>query len=199
MAGLATLAVFAAQAQTDVAASLYGAFSEKTTGNEIMQSPSNSAGGLIEVRHIDHPWFGYEATYAFNRANQVYSPTVTALPCTSPSPCPTLKPAIVSANAHEITGDWVASLKVAKFRPFALAGIGLLLDVPSGSQTSTQTSPKPVYVYGGGVDWGLLPHLGLRLQYRGNLYSAPDLTKLYTSSGAFTHTAEPMVGVYFRL
>ena len=62
----------------------------------------------------------------------------------------------------------------------------------------TNTSTKPVFVYGGGLDWGLLPHLGLRFQYRGNLYKAPDLTTLYTSSGAFTHTAEPMIGAYLR-
>jgi outer membrane cobalamin receptor len=54
-------------------------------------------------------------------------------------------------------------------------------------------------VYGAGLDWGLIPHIGLRFQYRGNLYKAPDLSTLYTSSGAFTHTAEPMIGVYFRL
>jgi len=45
----------------------------------------------------------------------------------------------------------------------------------------------------------LLPHIGLRLQFRGNLYKAPDLTTLYGSTGAFTRTSEPMVGVYFRL
>jgi opacity protein-like surface antigen len=108
-------------------------------------------------------------------------------------------------------------------RPFALAGGGILFDVPSNgkattttitvcsgnpvcnaaqmttSTSSTSTTTKPVFVYGAGLDWGLLPHLGLRLQYRGNLYKAPDLTKLYTSTSAFTHTAEPMIGVYFRL
>jgi len=55
-----------------------------------------------------------------------------------------------------------------------------------------------VFVYGAGLDWGLIPHLGLRLQYRGNLYKAPDLTKLYTSTGAFTNTSEPMIGAYLR-
>jgi len=39
----------------------------------------------------------------------------------------------------------------------------------------------------------------VRLQYRGNLYKAPDLSKLYSSTNAFTHTAEPMIGVYLKL
>jgi len=195
LAGLASLGSAAAHAQTDVGASLYGAFTGTTNGNGTIQSPSNAAGGLLEVRHIAKPWAGYEGTYAFNRANQVYSLSSDLLcPAGACSPA-----AAVSANAHEVTGDWVASAKVSNIRPFALAGGGILLDAPVSGQTSTTTTTKPVFVYGAGVDWRLIPHIGLRLQYRGNLYKAPDLTTLFTSTGAFTHTAEPMIGVYFRL
>jgi len=185
-------------AENDMALSLYGAFSGKTSGNGTTQSPSNAAGGLIELRHISNPLIGYEATYSFNRANQTYKATSFACPVGTLPPCTAPTPASVSANAHEISGDWVASVHVANLRPFALAGVGLLFDVPAGSQASTQTETKPVFVYGAGLDWGLIPHLGLRLQYRGNLYKAPDLTKLYTSTGTFTNTAEPMIGAYLR-
>ncbi len=90
----------AASAQTDVAASLYGAFNGTTNGNGTVQSPSNSAGGLLELRHIDNPLMGYEVTYSYNRDNQVYkSPAGTACP---PGGCTV---AAVSANAHELTGD----------------------------------------------------------------------------------------------
>jgi opacity protein-like surface antigen len=192
--------VVVSRAQTDVAASVYGAFTGTTTGNGVQQSPSNAAGGLFELRHIRNPLIGFEATYAYNRANQVYgisgfAPAASSCPVGVICPPP---PAIVSANAHEVTGDWVASIKVGHLRPFALAGVGLLLDVPAGGQSNTTTTAKPVYVYGGGIDWGLLPHIGLRFQYRGNLYNAPDLTSLYTSTDRFTHTAEPMIGGYFR-
>src|SRR6185503_7294942 len=84
-----------AQAQTSVAVSVYGAFSGTTTGNNVQESPSNSAGGLIELRHISNPILGYEATYSYNRANTSYR-------CTGTS-CPVLSPATVSANAHELT------------------------------------------------------------------------------------------------
>jgi len=40
--------------------------------------------------------------------------------------------------------------------------------------------------------------VGLRFQYRGNLYKAPDLSKLYTSIDAFKHSSEPMAGVYIN-
>lgn len=190
LVGLAALCITAAFAQTDVALSVYGAFNGTTNGNDTVQSPSNSAGGIIELRHISNPIVGYEATYSFNRANESYSSCGIVSPiCSEQS---------VKANAHEITGDWVASVKLVNLRPFALAGVGLLFNVPSSGQMSTSTSTKPVFIYGAGFDWGLVPHIGLRLQYRGNLYKAPNLTKLFTSTNAFTHTAEPMIGAYFR-
>jgi opacity protein-like surface antigen len=104
----------------------------------------------------------------------------------------------VSANAHQITGDWIFSARVANLRPFALAGIGLLLTEPASGQSGTTSSTEAVYVYGGGLDWGLLPHLGIRLQYRGNVYKAPNITTSFGTNGGIAHTAEPMIGVYCK-
>ncbi len=213
LVGLMVASAASAVAQTDVALSVYGAFSGTTTGNGVLQSPANQAGGMIELRHIVNPIVGYEATYSFNRANQEYTNRV--LP-----PCPTgfvncavPLSAAVANDAHEITGDWVISLKIANLRPFALAGGGLLVNIPANanklscyqlnalcgiSPAPTNTSTQGVFVYGAGLDWGLLPHLGLRLQYRGNLYKSPELTSAFLSTKAFTHTAEPMIGAYFR-
>jgi opacity protein-like surface antigen len=187
-----------ASAQTDVALSLYGAFSGTTSVGGATVSPANSAGGMFELRHIANPILGFEGTYSFNRANETYTSTV-AVTCPIGVTCPTT--ARVAANAHEITVDWVPSVHVANFRPFGVLGVGALLNVPQTGQTSveTQTSTKAVYVYGAGLDWGLVPHIGLRLQYRGNLYKTPDVTRLFTSIDSFRHTAEPMIGIYFRL
>ncbi len=193
----AAAACIAARAQTDVALSVYGAFSGTTNGSSVQESPSNSAGGMIEVRHIRNPLFGYEATYSFNRANQVYTYTGLEV-CPAPGPCGPIPPVAVSANAHEITGDWVISAHAGKYRPFALAGVGLLLTEPISGQSYTQSSTTAVYVYGGGLDWGVLPHLGLRFQYRGNVYRAPDIITEFGSVDTFKHTAEPMIGAYFR-
>ncbi len=200
-----------APAQTSIGLSGYGAFSGTTTANGTQQSPANQAGGLFELRHISNPIFGFEATYSFNRANQTYT--------SHPGACPafgcSLSTETVRSNAHEVTADWTPSVHFANFRPFGVLGVGLLLDVPSENQatvftqtpsggstttttstSSTKTSYKPVYVYGAGLDWGLIPHIGVRLQYRGNLYSAPNVTNLFSSTNTFTHTAEPMVGIY---
>jgi len=195
---LILLAAGPVAAQTSVALSLYGAFSGATSGNGVQQSPSNSAGGMFELRHISNAIAGWDIAYSYNRANQVYTYTgpVPAV-CPAPPASCGVSPAAVSANAHEITGDWVVSVHVANVRPFALAGVGLLLNEPTGGQTNTTSSDKPVFVYGAGLDWGVLPHLGLRFQYRGNVYKAPDVTQAFSSTNAFTHTAEPMIGAYF--
>jgi opacity protein-like surface antigen len=189
-----------AAAQTDVGLSLYGAFSGRTDANGVGVSPANSAGGIIELRHLANPIFGFEGTYSYNRANERYS-SVLAIACpTPPTPCPPTA-ASVRANAHEITLDWVPSVKLANLRPFGVLGVGALFDVPRSGQTSfpTKTSTKAVYVYGAGLDWGVVPHFGVRFQYRGNLYKTPDVTGLFTSLDKFRHTAEPMIGIYFSL
>ncbi len=126
-AGLAVVAgASQAQAQTDVALSLYGAFHGTTNGNGTIQSPANSAGGMIELRHISNPLVGYEATYSYNRGNQVYSSACAGITCTA------IEPVGVSANAHQISGAWVASVHIANLRPFGLAGVGLLLESADG-------------------------------------------------------------------
>ena len=212
------VASVSASGQTSIALSGYGTFNGTTTANGTQQSPANQAGGIFELRHISNPIFGFEGTYSFNRANQTYR--------NAPTGCPAFGCALstetVRSNAHEVTADWTPSVHIANFRPFGVLGVGLLLDVPDSSQatvvttqpgeppcpstgctttttSSTKTSYKPVYVYGAGLDWGLLPHLGLRFQYRGNLYSAPNVTSLFSSTNTFTHTAEPMIGIYFSL
>jgi opacity protein-like surface antigen len=204
--------------QTDIAASLYGAFNESTKGNDVQQSPSNSAGVLLEVRHIRNPLIGYEATYSYNRANQAYSsPPVPGAACPTSGCGP--NSAAISNNAHQVTGNWIVSLKVSNLRPFALAGGGILFNQPTGgtvavtqcaglptpvtcqtttTSATTSSSTKGVFDYGAGLDWTVLPHLGLRFQYRGNLYKAANLTNVFTSTNAFTQTAEPMVGAFLR-
>ena len=64
----------AARAQTDVALSGYATFTSSTSGFGTEQTPHNSAGGMIELRHIVSPLVGFEGTLAFNPANQTYAP-----------------------------------------------------------------------------------------------------------------------------
>lgn len=179
-----------AEAQTDVALNIYGAFSNTAGANNVDEtavSQSGSAGGMVELGRFRSALVGYEGTYSFNRANQTYIAI-----------CTFCYPIAISADAHEVTGDWLISDPTGNIRPFALGGVGVLVEVPTGGQSDTKAAATAVYVYGAGIDWGFSPHLGLRVQYRGNIHKASYLFTGSAPTEPFMHTAEPMIGVYYK-
>jgi hypothetical protein len=192
-----------AQAQTDVALSGYGTFTSSTTGSGTHQTPSNSAGGLFEWRHIVNPLVGFEFEVTSNPANQSYIATNATLanncfptgPTGTPPACQPLK---VSGEATQFGGTWVISKKIGNLRPFALGGAGFVVTVPGKSAYSVNTVMRPDFIYGGGLDWGIDKHLGLRLQVRGNMSKAPNLSDLFNSTTKYTQIYEPMAGVFYR-
>ena len=201
-------------AQTTVAASVYGVFRSSTSANTTTQSPSNAAGFLLEVRHIWNPLLGLEISYSYHRADEDYTKLLLV-----PGPTDTVA-ASIPTNAHEIAADWVGSFRLANLRPFVLVGGGWLLDVPAAGNVTatttlcstvgaaacttstgsipTRTQTEDVFQYGAGVDWMVLPHIGLRFQYRGNVYKAASLSEEFTSTDKFTQDAEPVAGVFFQ-
>lgn len=195
-----TIAGARAQAQTDVAASLYGSFRGTTNGDGTAESPSNPAGVMLELRHISNPLVGYELNYSFNRADEEYkSPNADAGACL-PGCAITAGNVYqsVKANAHRVGADWFVSVPHLPVKPYALAGVGLIFISTDGGQTDVRGNTRPVFEYGAGVDWTVIPHFGLRFQYRGDLYHAPNLAKAFSSTGELANNAKPMLGAYFR-
>ena len=204
--GLFGLAALSTQAETDVALSGYAAFTSSTTASNVVQHPASQGGYLIELRHISNPIEGFKINYGFNRANQVYS---TAGACTTNCTSVT---ASVPADAHEITAEWVVSLHVLNVRPFGYAGGGALITVPQGATarqticgtacttsnviSTTRKDTRGLFTYGAGFDFAVLPHLGLRFQYRGRVSKAPDLVSAFSSTNKFARTSEPVFGVF---
>jgi opacity protein-like surface antigen len=174
------LVPLAVTAQTDVAASVYRSFPGSVAGNGIVESPVNAAGVLLELRHISNPLVGYELNYSFNNADRKYNLQN------------------VTAHASQVGADCFVSVPLQNFKPFILAGGGLMFFSPAGNQVGGNSQVKPVFVYGAGVDWTVIPHLGLRFQYRGNLYRAPDLLHGVPSTDKLARDAQPIVGAYFR-
>lgn len=192
-----------AQAQTDVALSGYGTFTSSTTGSGTKQTPSNSVGGLFEWRHIVNPLVGFEFEVTSNPANQSYIATNATLAnnCfpTGPTGAPaTCRPLKVSGEATQFGGTWVISKKIGNLRPFALGGAGFVVTVPGQSPYSVNTVMRPDFIYGGGLDLSFTKHLGLRLQVRGNMSKAPNLSDLFNSTTKYTQIYEPMAGVFYR-
>lgn len=189
----------------------------------MVDRPSDAAGLLLELRHISNPLMGYELAYSYHRANEAYRQTTVNPLCPGNGGinCGDVvtKMAAVPANEHEITGDWVFSFKLANLKPFVLLGGGVLFDVPAIGKVEETTSicaethplcslttksistwsrTKGVLVYGAGLDWTLLPHIGLRFQYRGNVYKTASLMNAFMSTDRYTQDVEPTIGVYYK-
>lgn len=182
-----------AHAQIDVALSGLGTFTSGTTGFGTQETPSNSGGALLEVRRIVKPLVGYEFNYSFNIANETYSPLTSS--CFPVCSQPTLK---VDGKANQFGANWVVSMNKGNIRPFALGGIAMKVTVPGYSTFAVRTVSRAAYVFGAGVDWNVNKHWGVRLQARGNLTKAPNLSAVYTSTTKYTEIYEPTAGVFYR-
>ena len=180
--------------ETDLGLSFYRTFTASTRGNGTLQTPSNATGAMAEFRHIQNPLVGYEVTYGFNRANQSFAPNPGACGFNCDN-----KPVTHTVDASLVGLDWIASMKKGNISPFAVGGMGFFIAAPTENLPEMNTVVRIMYTFGGGVDVGLLPRAGLRLQYRDNVYKAPDVDVDYGATDTFTHTGEAEVGVYFHL
>jgi hypothetical protein len=204
MVAAAAMCGVAARAQTDVALSGFATFTSSSSGSGTEQTPHNSEGGLLELRHIVNPLVGFEGAVSFNPYNQSYTPQTGACYPVCGEP-----PIEESGRLTEFTMDWIVSFKTGKLRPFALGGAGFAFTIPGATPPvstpaglvpgyAINTVVRPAFVYGGGLDWDFLSRFGLRLQVRGNMTKAPQLSDLYTSTTKYTQIYEPMGGVYYR-
>jgi opacity protein-like surface antigen len=87
-------------------------------------------------------------------------------------------------------------------RPYVLAGAGAVVFDPTngggGFILGAQRQTRPAFVYGGGVDYRLVRHVALRLEYRGLVYDRPDFGIAALNSNVLAHTAEPSAGLVFH-
>jgi opacity protein-like surface antigen len=180
---LLLVCALSAHAQYDINGAAFGAFTKSTSGNGLTQSQSDAVGFNGGLRRYVSPLYGWEATYSYNSARQDYGGTGYGFQ---------------SARQNTITGDWVISVPVSPtIRPFALIGGGAILFVPVHG-VALATSFRGVINYGVGVDVALLPHLGVRAQYRGLFYRAPDFGQPAFSTDSYTPQSEPMAGIYYK-
>jgi len=176
----------------DYSASFFKTFSNATTGNGTMQTPVDSYGGMIGVRYTQTPFIGFELTYSLSNLDQKFATASATCTYTCGN-----QPVTIPSKLSEVATDWVVSKTSGNVRPFGVGGIAFMIASASGDYYALNTIVRVGYVYGGGVDWGS-PKFGLRVQYRGTYYKAPNLTAAFYPTGKFTQTAEPMVGVYYR-
>jgi opacity protein-like surface antigen len=178
--------------ETDLGVGVYRSMTSPTTAKGVVQTPVNSLGGMVELRHLVKPLVGYEFTFAFNPADEGYAPTATncGYSCNTP-------PQKLNSKASSIGVDWVVSDRFGRMRPFAVGGLGFIFNVPGNSIYGVNNVSRPIYIFGGGVDFAMSSHLGVRLQFRRNIYTSPDLSTLFPGQGVYTHMDQPMGGLFY--
>lgn len=182
-----------ARPETDIGVGFYEAMNSSSQGIGTSQTPTNAAGGMLEVRHIASPWIGYEINFSFNPEDFSYAPTATncGFSCNNAP----LKFTNKTSNAGLA---WVFSHPMGRLRPFATTGIGFMIFEPDGNVQNNNPVVRIGYVFGGGVDYSLSSRFGLRFQARDTIYKAPNLLFGYNATGKFTYTFQPIGGAYFR-
>ena len=106
--------------------------------------------------------------------------------------------------AGTVTGAFVAHIPVGvrSVRPYALAGAGALVFNPTDDAKrmngAIDRQTKAAFVYGGGVNFDVTRFFGVRAEYRGLVYKAPDFKLDTLNLDKITHLAQPSVGIYFR-
>lgn len=174
-----------ALSNTDVSVDGFYQFSSNASGNGITDTASKSAGAAAFLRHSYHWWLGWEAGYAYTRFTEFY----------------TGQPFGYQHNLHEFAGSYyVHGPRALDIQPFATAGVSALIFSPTlnGGQ-NVPWQARPGLNYGVGVNVPLLTsHLGLRVQYRGLFYKAPNFGETYLTTNAWRETSEPMAGIYLR-
>jgi opacity protein-like surface antigen len=194
--GAALLAASSARAQEDgfmrneVAVQGAGFFTKDSQQNGTLERATNTGGFLLNYRFHINGWLAAEASYGYDRnAQESFTPGGNFG---------------IQTNVHQTTGAMVVDLPVSvhRVRPYVLAGAGALLFDPTGNAggfvPGAQRQARSAFVYGGGLDYRLVQHVALRLEYRGFVYNRPDFGIAALSSNIATHTAEPSAGLVFH-
>ncbi len=162
---------------------------------DIPHEATKSGGFLAGYRYHLNPWFAIQGDYGYTRNTQKYFD-------------PFFGETDIQANIHQLTGEAVITApSSSRIRPYGLAGIGGLFFRPTNNLSnafigvgtnSGNNQAKAAFVYGGGVDFDLTRFVALRAEYRGLVYKIPDFQIPGLASDAFTHMAQPSVGLVWR-
>jgi opacity protein-like surface antigen len=191
LVGLLSLSASAAKAQdgesgwlsrNEVSVQGTGFFTKDSQGNGLSQRSTDTGGVLVGYRFHFNSWLAADATYGYDRNTQE---NFTSGGISN-----------VQTNVHQATGALVVTVprRVFRLNPYVLAGVGALVFDPTGNPggviAGASRQAKPAFVYGGGVDYALVRHVSLRIEYRGLVYDRPNFGLAALHSGATTHTAQ---------
>lgn len=153
-----------------------------TTANSQTLNTSNVAGAQLGLRFHASDWNAAEVRIAWAEPTQLYGPTIS-----------------VKSRDLEFELDYVMTVPTdGPVRPFLLGGGSVISYSPTGGNNTpgAMSQKKFAFNYGGGFDFAISPHLGLRLEYRGLVYRVPDFGLI--GIGKWNHMPEPDIGLVWH-
>ena len=196
---LLTLAVFVAVATTATSALAQveqpsqinfqgtGLFTSSLKDQSPTYDAEKSAGFLAGYSYQFSRWFGAEGNYGYSRNTQNF-----AAPGSTSS---------VQTDFHQMTATLVAHIPGSKgFRPYVLGGGGAVVFDPTEKFVvpGAERQTRGAFVYGGGANFDITSRFGIRAEYRGLAYKAPDFELNNLKIDKFTHLAQPSAGFFVR-
>lgn len=188
LALLVSVGAFAQDTRSEISVQGTGFFTKDSGNNGIQNRATNTGGVLVGYRYNLNNWIATEANYGWARNSQRYLGSFGS--------------GRVETNIHQVTGAAVVKLPaIARLRPYALAGGGVLIFDPTSNGSNlfgTSRETRGTFLYGGGADLSLTRHLALRGEYRGFIYQAPSFNLSSLNSHPWTHAAQPSAGIVLR-
>ena len=165
-----------------------GVITKDTTSGPNTYSSTKSGGGIVGYSYQFNRWASAEGNYGYTRNTQNYLGAN--------------GDASIRSDIHEVTGSFVFRIPahLGRLRPYALAGAGALIFNPTDQNTvaGAARQAKATFVYGGGADIHIVHNFGVRAEYRGFLFKAPDFTLIGLNLDKVTHVAQPSAGFFVR-
>jgi len=159
------------------------------TGTSLADQSTRSGGVQANYSYQFNKWTGVDAGYGRARYTQSYSSD--------------LESASVQSDLGQWTADFLLHIPigVSRIHPYAIAGAGVLRFSPTDNVNNivgAAPQSRSAFVYGGGADFDLSKRCGIRADYRGFKFKAPDFALASLTTDEQTYISEPSIGVYFR-
>jgi len=157
----------------------------------VQQKTSSTTGALLQFRYTRSPWMGGEFNIGYARNTHNFSSTEQT----------DYLPLGVQTNALSFMLGYIAHPphKIAGLQPFFGGGGGLMyFHTTSGGGQGFLKQGVGGYYYTAGVEREIVPHVGVRGQFRQLFYYAPDFYQSFLTIQKNTSTMEPAVGIYLH-
>ena len=172
-------------------------------GSQYIQGTTPTLGLLAGFHHQIKPVEGYNINFGYTRLTENYQRNNGATDPATGVTSGTYTRGSVPTDVYEVSSMYVVKRPQVgrQYQPFAEAGGGALIFAPTAAPFKGHTSVRAAFAFGGGVEYRMGYHLGLRAEYRGLLYKYPDFGDVLTQvpvSKFFTVTSEPSISLVYR-